>query len=197
MRCSKVLKLLDDHVHGLLPAERAAAVRTHLDACAGCDEEAEILRTATAPLTAWGDLEPPPGCFDAILARIEALPPELRVPAPAARPRLRVLQGGARRLLTAGAVAAAVLVTAGFLELDGAGTAAAPVGANVLAKSRPAASESGASLKSGEVAAFRVTGDYQQRDRLLRRRATRTPSPFDTPAPAVPVSFDGLGVQAR
>lgn len=76
MRCKKVLERLDDHVDGLLAAPDAEAIRAHLDLCTECRETSLALSAATASLASWGDAEPPADCFDKILARIDALPPE-------------------------------------------------------------------------------------------------------------------------
>lgn len=78
MRCKTVLRDIDDHVDGLLPARTAEKVRRHLDDCESCRTEAEATRAATTPLSAWGDLEPPDGCFESILARIDQLPLDAR-----------------------------------------------------------------------------------------------------------------------
>jgi anti-sigma factor RsiW len=76
MRCKKVLDRLDDHVDGLLPACEAEAVRDHLDRCGECRETAQAVKASTDTLSAWSDEEPAPECFDRILARVAALPPE-------------------------------------------------------------------------------------------------------------------------
>ena len=41
MRCRLVLRLIDDHVDGLLPARRSERVRAHLEACPDCHAEAD------------------------------------------------------------------------------------------------------------------------------------------------------------
>ena len=74
MRCKKVLVRLDDHVDGLLPAPQAEAIRDHLDLCDECRETAFALKAASASLSIWDDADMPDGCFDKILARIDALP---------------------------------------------------------------------------------------------------------------------------
>jgi anti-sigma factor RsiW len=76
MRCKKVQDRLDDHVDGLLPAPEAEAIRDHLDLCFDCRETALALKAASASLSTWNDADAPPDCFDKILARIDALPPE-------------------------------------------------------------------------------------------------------------------------
>lgn len=76
MNCSHVLRKIDDHVDGLLPAEEASSVRDHLDRCRDCRETAAASKAASTSLAVWGDLEPPTACFDQILAKIQALPPE-------------------------------------------------------------------------------------------------------------------------
>jgi len=190
MRCSTVRTLLDDHVDGVLPPDRSEQVRLHLDACPECEDELELLRAATAPLDAWGDLEPPIGCFDRILERIEALPPEMHVPA--SPPTLRFLRGGARWLVTSGVAAAAVLAAA--VALDRAGDTGVP-------QERPAFAEGGVSragvpgLRPGEIplmhTGFAITEDLEQRDGLRRRRS---PAPPDLPADlAAPVGYETFG----
>jgi len=205
MRCSTVRSLLDDHLDGLLPAERSIEIRTHLDSCAACDEEAELVRCVTAPLSAWGDLEPPAGCFDRILERIEALPPEMHVPAPPAPApagfgSLRRLRGGARWFLTSGAAAAAVLLAAAAVEH------AADFGGPDRVRDRTmnasaAMAALGGPMGFGEIALsgtrFLVTDDLEQRDGLRRRpRADVLP---DGPAlePAVPARNDPFGASPR
>jgi len=206
MRCSMVRSLLDDHLDGLLPPERSNEIRAHLDSCASCDAEAELVRCVTAPLSAWGDLEPPAGCFDRILARIDALPVEMQLPAPPPPPALtasislRRLRGGARWFMTSGAAAAAVLLAAAAVEragdLDDPGRTrdrtarTAPVIANVLPL-----------LKHGEIpltpTGIFVTDDLEHRDGLRRRR---DPGVFrDEPVMelAVPVRHDPFGASPR
>jgi hypothetical protein len=53
MKCSKVIELVDQLVHGELPEDEAAAVRAHVEGCAGCREQiaaAEALQRRTAEL---------------------------------------------------------------------------------------------------------------------------------------------------
>jgi anti-sigma factor RsiW len=76
MRCKNVLDRLDDHVDGILPSPVSEAIRDHLDACQDCRETALALRASSNSLQSWDDIEPPDGCFDRILARVDALPPE-------------------------------------------------------------------------------------------------------------------------
>jgi hypothetical protein len=81
-RCDDVLRRIDDHVDGLLPAEEAESVRDHLDTCRDCRETAFAAKAASTSLAVWGDLDPPAACFDQILHRIQTLPPHaLRRPA--------------------------------------------------------------------------------------------------------------------
>lgn len=80
MRCKKVLERLDDHVDGLLAAPEAEQIRAHLDLCTECRETSFALSAATASLSSWNDAELPSDCFDKILARIDALPPEALAP---------------------------------------------------------------------------------------------------------------------
>lgn len=77
MRCASILRRIDDHVDGLLPAPEAERVRDHLDACVDCRELAEAARLASLSMESWGATAAPSAhCFDAILRRVEALPPE-------------------------------------------------------------------------------------------------------------------------
>jgi len=119
MRCKKVRRLIDDHVDGLLPAGKAERVRAHLDHCEDCHAEAEAARAASTSLAVWGDLDPPAGCFDAILARIEHLPEEARdrgPPTPDGPFVLQFLRGrGGQWIATGGlAAAAAIMIGAGL-----------------------------------------------------------------------------------
>jgi hypothetical protein len=53
MKCAKVLELVDQLVRGELPEDEAAAVRAHVEGCAGCREQvaaAETLKRCTAEL---------------------------------------------------------------------------------------------------------------------------------------------------
>ena len=208
MRCSTVLSLLDDHFDGLLPAERSAEIRTHLDGCADCDAEAEALRCVTAPLSAWGDLEPPAGCFDRILERIEALPAEAHVPAPPPPPPvpqgfagLRLLRGGARWFVTSGAAAAAVLLAAAAVERAGD---LEPPPRDRAIRVQPNTANVGPQLdglKPGEIpltrTRFFVTDDMEENDGL-RRTPDAGAFPPGVPADlAVPVSSDPFGASPR
>ncbi len=207
MRCSTVCSLLDDHLDGILPPERSTEIRAHLDSCATCDAEAELGRCVTAPLSAWGDLEPPAGCFERILDRIEALPPEMHVPAPPPPADtgfgpFRHLRGGARWFMTSGAAAAAVLLLAAAVER--AGDLGAPErpgrGLSHSASVGSMFTTRGSLLKPGEIALSRtgilVTNDMEERDGLRRRRASRAAPTGDTGL-AVPVSADPFGASPR
>src|SRR5258705_1978240 len=114
MRCSSVLPLIDDHVDGLLPAEKAEQVRNHLDDCRDCRDTALAAKAASTSLTAWGDLEPPEACFDSIWQQIRTLPPDaLDRPARAHRDRWQVssLSRFALPLATAAVVIAGFVMT--------------------------------------------------------------------------------------
>jgi anti-sigma factor RsiW len=116
MRCTRVRLLIDDHVDGLLPAADAEAVRDHLDACRDCRETAAAARAASTSLAVWGDLEPPAPCFDQILAKIHALPADVRE-RPARVSRLDLFRERARRW-TVPSVAAAAAVVAGIAVVE-------------------------------------------------------------------------------
>jgi anti-sigma factor RsiW len=118
MRCKKVLDRLDDHVDGLLPAPEAEAIRDHLDLCFDCRETALALKAASASLSTWNDADATPDCFDRILAKIDALPPET-LTRPARRnliPMMPRFDGGDvaryRRVATGGLAAAAAVLGA-------------------------------------------------------------------------------------
>ena len=199
MRCSKVRTLLDDHADGILPADRSSRVRAHLDTCTDCEQELELLRSVKAPLSAWGDLAPPPGCFDRILQRIEALPPEMHVTATQpAQPSLRFPRGGARWHVTSGAAAAAVLVAAVALDRAGDTDITKPTRERVV-RTSPAMAGVPGMLKPGEIPLTRTrfanTNELEQRDGLRRRRQRSRP---DLPAAlSIPVSADPLGAGSR
>jgi len=118
MRCKTVSRLIDDHVDGLLPAGKAERVRAHLERCEACHADSEAARAASTSLAAWGDLEPPSGCFDAILESIEHLPPEALDRGPR-RPAGLLLSGRTVQWLATGGLAAAAAVMAGVgLEMS-------------------------------------------------------------------------------
>ncbi len=214
MRCSTVRKLLDDQVDGVLAADVADRLRRHLDSCPDCEQEAELLRSVTTPLSAWGDLQPPADCFDRILERIVALPPHMH--SPGSRPvplRMRLLRGGARWLVTSGAVAAAVLAAAVTIEAPGA---AAETPRRRVA-TEAASSRAPNRLGRGEAplarTRFVLTDEFEQRDGLGRESlgrenlgreslgrgdSGRDPSRHDRARPpALPVSLDPLGTSTR
>ena len=112
MRCSAVLRLIDDHVDGLLPAQEAEQVRDHLDDCRDCRETAAAAKAASTSLAAWGDLDPPVQCLDAIWAKIDALPPDALARPARAAPRVSPWGRLVRLSVPA---AAAVAVVAGFV----------------------------------------------------------------------------------
>ena len=204
MRCSKVLTLLDDYAGGILPADRAGQVREHLEVCPECEQQLVLVREVTAPiLSAWGDLEPPVGCFERIMERIEALPPEMHIPAARSeQPSVRFLRGGARWHVTSSAAAAAVLVAAIVLD-RAADTDATRTAPERPARVAPLTAAVGGALKPGEMpltrARFAITDDLEQLDGLRRRgsRDARERVSGDSRPFAVPVSADPLGVGPR
>lgn len=209
MRCSTVFSLLDDHLDGLLPTERSNEIRAHLDSCADCDAEAESLRCVTTPLSAWGDLDPPAGCFDRILERIDALPAEAHVPIPIPPPPppaperlapLLRLRGGARWFVTSGAAAAAVLLAAAAVERAG-DIETQDRSRDRTVRVQPNFAELTTRLKPGEIPFTRtrlfVTEDMEESDGL-RRTPDAGVFPAGVPADlAVPVSSDPFGASPR
>jgi hypothetical protein len=151
--CDEVLVKIDDHVDGLLPAPEAEAIRDHLDVCADCRDTALATRAATASLATWGDIEPPEGAFDAILAKIDALPADVleRIPAPAPkRVPFRLDGEGAtrtRRFATTGLAAAAAVLAALVIAKSEPRTSRRPVTAAV--PSMPVAASGAASDRAG------------------------------------------------
>jgi subtilisin family serine protease len=112
MRCTSVLRRIDDHADGLLPAQEAEQVRDHLDHCGECRETAVAAKAASTSLAAWGDLDPPAQCLDAIWEKIDALPPDALSRSARARPRPAPW---GRLLRLAVPAAAAAVVVAGFV----------------------------------------------------------------------------------
>jgi len=172
MRCTRVLRQIDDHVDGLLPAPVAERIRDHLDACLECREVADVARVASTSLASWDDVvAPSDGCFDAILRRVGSLPPEslARRPAPPWS-----------RWASPVAVAAAAAVVAAVLT------------ANRDDPSRPALRTETMSarlaLRPGDPSVHVVD---RRLDDGVRRRAA---NPRRDTVPAVPVVFDmGFG----
>ncbi len=200
MRCSRVRKLIDDHVSGLLPVRRNEQVRAHVDSCTTCGDEAQAVRAVTEALPAYGDVPVPIGVFDRILERIETLPPDAFQPAPTP-PALRVLRTGARWAAASGLAAAAVLAAASTVEnvseradsrKRGASVAQTellfqpPATAGIHMTMLPSAGRAGA-LKSGERVAERInliTPESDFRDGVLRATPAGAPagagvSPFE------------------
>lgn len=105
LRCARVRRRIDDHVDGLLPARDSEEVRDHLDRCTACCEAALLARCASVSMARWTPSEPPADCFDAILRRVDSLPPEAL--APRTPPRRT---SWTRFALPAGIAAAAVVV---------------------------------------------------------------------------------------
>ena len=72
MNCDEIRKLVDDYLDGALPAEEAARVRAHLDACAECTAELaalQSLRTATNALP--DEIEPDSDLWQAIESSLD------------------------------------------------------------------------------------------------------------------------------
>ncbi len=111
---------LNDHVDGLLPGPAAAAVETHLAACAACRAEAEGLRALLAEARALPrETAPPAELWEALRAETSARP---------ARAAWTVRL--TRRELAAAAVLLVALssgITAALLRDRGAPAAAGPV----------------------------------------------------------------------
>lgn len=117
MRCRTVMKLLDDHVDGLLPGPRAFRVRQHLDGCDNCHAESMAAKAASASMAEWSDLELPPGGFEAIQHRIALLPPDIVRPVP--EPRLLTGGRAAQWVLTGAMAAAAAILVGVNVHIDG------------------------------------------------------------------------------
>ena len=176
MRCTRVLRRIDDHVDGLLPAPEAESIRDHLDACAECREAAEVARVSSTSLASWDQVvAPSDGCFDAILRRVGSLPPETlaRRPAP---PWSRWASPVA--LAAAAAVVAAVLTA----NRDD------PSRPTTRAAVRPETLSARLALRSVDESVHVVD---QRLDDGVRRRAA---NPRRDTVPVVPVMFDmGFG----
>ncbi len=110
MSCSDIRAILEDYVDGLVAAPVAERVRDHLDRCEACRLDVDASRAASLSMASWGDLEPPADCFDKILARIEALPPDALEPVPAPPKASWRGRGLGWWAVTATAVAATFLV---------------------------------------------------------------------------------------
>ena len=198
MRCSKALTMIDDHADGLLPADSAEAMRDHVEACAPCRDLVFAARASTASLAQWGDLDPPAGLFDAIVARIDAMPadeaarhaPRPVAPHVAPRGRLRrfVLPFG---LTAAAAIIGAVAVSTVSPSADPRGHAEGPTVAMRSSTAAPLTERSDiarfAPLRPGEVYVGRDPDDLALR-RTFRNDPTRRPE--DGQAPVVPVRYD-------
>ena len=75
MTCERVCDLLPDWVEGRLEADEAAAIRTHVESCAECAAEAEVVRLiATA-----GPVSAPEGLEARVVAATLAAARDLRV----------------------------------------------------------------------------------------------------------------------
>ena len=179
MRCSSILRRIDDHVDGVLPAPVAEQVRDHLDACGDCREIAEAARLATTSLAVWDAAEmPSAACFDSILRRVETLPPE-------AFGRRTAVSPWARWAFPAGLAAAAAVVAAILVAHRDGDDPFSP-------RFEPLRGEPLAArltqLRPGEE--FVHVGDRRLDDGVRRRGA----NPRRDPAPVVPVRFDlGFG----
>lgn len=201
MRCTQVLSLIDEHVDGLLPAPEAEALRDHLDLCEACRAMETAARAASTSLAAWGDLEPPDGCFESILTRIDSLPPDAleRPVAPAPR-RLRLLPRNApRRWAAAGAMAAAAAWMVAVVLEPGPGRAPvrgpSTTGPTAVLQSNALTSPAATRLHlPGEVDLHSVVrdplaeGEWVETVDGLRRRKIYTPTQGGG-IPAMPVDF--------
>ena len=178
MRCTSVLRRIDDHVDGVLPAPVAEQIRDHLDACEDCREIAEATRLATSSLAEWdqGDA-PSDACFESILRRVDSLPPD----AFGRRP----VSPWSRWLGPAGlAAAAAVLAAALIAHRD--------VADRDTQRTDPFRAETMAARVTGPRPGeeFVHVTDRRLDDGVRRRGA----NPRKDPAPVVPVRFDpGFG----
>lgn len=184
MRCSRVQEILDDHVDGLLPSDDAERVRSHLDGCTDCRESALAARAASTSLATWGDHEPPPCCFDQILAKIDSLPPQAlhrpvsRRAAPFSR---RSLRWAAPALATAAAVVVAFVVHDGRRRTTPAALRTGPAVVAASSLSAPSSVRGASSLRPGEEF---VHIDRSAWDPAIRR------IPGGFVPPTLPATFD-------
>jgi anti-sigma factor RsiW len=138
MSCNDVRSILEDYVDGLVIAPIAERVRDHLARCESCRIEVDASRAASLAMADWGDLEPPDGCLDKILSRIESLPPDaLESVPPPPQPRLRRLGGATAWWAATAAVALmaflfGVEVTDAFDPVVQPMTLATPLGFGML-----------------------------------------------------------------
>lgn len=195
MNCKKVSKLLDDHLDGLLAAPVSERIRAHLGDCPACEADAGHSRAAMESMESWGDLEPPAGCFDRILGRIEALPPDALTPAPVPLGLRIVRSRVARWVATSGAAAAAALLIG--VSMTGLESSDNPrrtrTEFSAPRRHSPIARKPG--LLPGEEAltlSLFSEADYERRDGLLRRRVT---DPIE--GPSVPVAVDALEMSPK
>ena len=176
MRCKKVLDRLDDHVDGLLPSPDAEAIRDHLDLCAECRETAFALKAASASLSIWDDADMPDGCFDKILARIDALPADAlaRPPRRSLLPLMPRFDAADvaryRRVATGGLAAAAAVLGALVVTRTESPT---------MRRARPAASGINVPVRNavGASAGFFQSPNLYFDDGLFRERDNRRTSP--------------------
>lgn len=186
MRCATTRTLIDDHADGLLPTREAELVRDHLEACAGCRDLAFAAKAASASLSRWGDLDPPPEAFDRILARVGSIPresldrPAFRGSRPASWRRLALPAG-----LAAAAALFAVVATSPFLRTTAPATTT--IGGEV-------ATTAGERLRPGETFVARDPDDPALRRRPTPVRFGAEPSersPHDEqPSPVLPAVYD-------
>jgi anti-sigma factor RsiW len=74
MTCSDCIERIDDLHDGRLPRVEIAAMRQHLETCAGCRawaSDVDRIRTAAGML---GPVEPPAGVWTRVAAAVEAAP---------------------------------------------------------------------------------------------------------------------------
>lgn len=72
--CAEVRPRLSPHLDGDLPAEAGAAVRKHLESCAECRAELELLRLTVSALRRLPELPAPAGILAGVRARLAPRP---------------------------------------------------------------------------------------------------------------------------
>lgn len=122
MNCRQVRKWLQPFADGALERRKAAAIEAHLAGCAACREEAALLRTLDAALSAEPTVDPPADMAPAIVNRALARRLAIR----------RLMVPRWLEALTFAGVALG-LAAAAFVVLGATGALAAPHGLTPMA----------------------------------------------------------------